>query len=110
MLNAEGAGKVNRSKIYTVTTIRSIAENEPSGSRCVGWFHECDIAIMCLVKDYADLWELGFYPYAVIETVPEGLYPHDMNPLWFAWHDETKGYEPIDRPESQRNIYGYGIG
>ena len=86
-------------KIYFVTTIR-IVEKEINSSnivdfdtRTVGYFSTVERAIECLEKNWGDLNEAGYYPWAVIEAVPEGLYPvlDQEESIFWEWQGGENG-------------------
>ena len=62
-------------KIYLVATFRKIdAKYGVEGSRTVGWFPTKKDAMKCVLENWGDIYEDGWYPYAVIEDVQPGLY------------------------------------
>lgn len=81
------SGKV----IYTVTTIRSKGENRHN--RTVGWYENREEAFACLDKNLGGLVEAGYYQYAVVEKVPNGLYP-----------------DSVPRPDEQRRWFWKSVG
>ena len=86
-------------KIYIVTTFRSTKPTDMNRHR-VGWFHKFKDAGRVLLKNSGDVYEDGYYPFAMIEEVKEGAYPYDDERVWFyQWDKEKKRYCPIDRPE-----------
>ena len=92
--------------MYFITTI-----SEKNGNRCVGYFSELDLAIDMVKNNAGDLNEAGYYPYAVIEYVEEGLYRYDQHPMWFKYDEITEGYEKSERPDFiPNNHVGFGIG
>ena len=92
--------------MYFITSI-----SEKHGNRCVGYVSQLSDALYILEHDIGDLWEAGYYPYAVIEDVQEGLYQYDQNPLWFKYNEELDKYEKSERPNFiPNNHVGFGIG
>lgn len=75
--------------IYTITTYR----REPTRKmlfhdrRTVGWYKDLSVAIGVVERNGGDLEEAGYYHWAVIEEVPEGLYGigKKMEPIWFEY-------------------------
>ncbi len=55
---------MNKTPIYTVTTVRHALA---AGNRAVGFFYTFDEAERCLVNNYMDINEGGYYFFAVIE-------------------------------------------
>lgn len=91
--------------MYFITTISK------DDARCVGYVSSYEEAISIVEKNCCDLYEAGYYPYAVIENVEEGLYQYDFNPTWFTYNEELDEYEKSDRPDfiDPKGI-GFGIG
>lgn len=92
--------------MYFITTI-----SEKHGERCVGYFSNLDDATDVVIHNACDLNEAGYYPYAVIENVGEGLYRYDQSPIWYKYNETTNEYEKADRPNFiPSNHVGFGIG
>ena len=92
--------------MYFITSI-----SEKHGNRCVGYVSKLKDAINIVESNAYDLWEAGYYPYAVIENVKEGIYQYDQNPLWFTYNEEKDTYEKSKRPSFiPNNHVGFGIG
>ena len=80
-------------------------------TRCVGYLTSLEKAIEVVRSNKCDIYEAGAYPYAVIENIEEGLYQHDLNPLWFTWNNEKKEYIGSDKPHFIEDYYvGFAIG
>jgi hypothetical protein len=101
--------------IYTITTLKTIhvyrnpAHASELGCRCVGFFHKLEDAIETVEENYCDIYENGYYPFAVIEAVKEGMYNIGNNDeWWFQW--KYDGYEQIEKPSVLKNTCGFGIG
>ena len=77
-------------------------------SRCVGYFNSYEEAEEIVTGNYGDLYEEGYYQYAVIENIPEGLYQYDFEPVFFKW--DNGEFKKCDRPEGLENICGLSIG
>lgn len=79
--------------IFAVTTLNLDVEGR---RRTVGYFHKLEDAQQCAEENWGDIYEAGWYPELVIETVPEGLYPltHDQKRYFYRW--ENDGYKPCD--------------
>ena len=92
--------------MYFITTI-----SEKHGNRCVGYVSKLEDALSIVEENQCDLWEAGYYPYAVIEHVEEGIYQYDQDPLWFTFNEKTECYEKSNRPSFiPSNHVGFGIG
>lgn len=92
--------------MYFITTI-----SEKHGNRCVGYYSDKEKAIKSVKYNACDLNEAGYYPYAVIENVSEGIYQYDQNPIWFKFNENTEQYEESKRPYFiGKHLIGFGIG
>lgn len=92
--------------MYFITTI-----SKKHGDRCVGYYANEQDAIDAVIHNACDLNEAGYYPYAVIENVEEGLYQYDQSPIWYKYNETTDKYEKTDRPDFiPSNHVGFGIG
>ena len=91
--------------MYFITTM------SPKSTRCVGYVSSAEEAVNIVKNNSCDLNEAGYYPYAVIENVAEGIYQYDSNPFWFKYNDETDEYEESTRPDFIEEWYvGFSIG
>ena len=93
--------------MYFVTTV-----SEKHGNRCVGYFTEKETAIEVVKSNAGDINEAGYYPYAGIENIPEGLYQYDQDPIWFTYIEKTEEYKISPTPLFVRknHFVGFGIG
>ena len=96
--------------IYTITTIKGL--DPLDDTRTVGFYCDRNRAILAVHENWGDMYECGSYPYAVIETVYEGLYSTRGELLWYNWYkwmgDEHGGYVLIENPLP---VYvGWGMG
>jgi len=105
--------------IYTITTIEHLkpkyrkdgSSYEYRSMRCVGYLEMFEDAEDAVLKNAVDINEAGYYPYAVIEAVTEGIYSHDLHPVWYEWDSEKEGYKRLDKtPEEFKRIIGFGMG
>lgn len=93
--------------MYFVTTV-----SEKHGNRCVGYFTDKETAVEVVENNIGDIYEAGYYPYAVIENIPEGLYQYDTEPLWFTYIEKTDKYQVSTAPLFVRkgHFAGFAIG
>jgi hypothetical protein len=97
--------------IYVVSTVRPPDKwLDPGGhiSAQVGWYPTYQEAYDCVVGNYGDIYEAGWYPYALIEAIEPGLYRHDFDATWFEWMNHH--YVEIDEPEFSKGTLGLGFG
>ncbi len=97
---------------YFITTLTGTGAT--SKSRCVGYTGEHATADAALRLNAGDLHEEGYYPLAVIEAIPEGIYQHahtDGEDIWwYAWNEQERGFRPCERPKEYAHTCGIGIG
>ena len=93
---------------YFITTI-FIKEDLVINSRCIGYFKTKEEAVEAVESNLGDMYEY-MYNYAVIEEISSGLYPHDVEPIFFEWHESTKKYKKCKRPKALKSQYAFGIG
>lgn len=58
--------------------------------RAPGYFRKLDEAFDCISKNRGDIFEDGWYNYAVIEHIKQGLYPIIEEIQWF-YYDRNDG-------------------
>ena len=83
-------------------------------TRCVGYFETFEDAETRVINNVFDLYEEGYYPYAVIEDIKPGLYMSmDSTPIYYKFSRELGKYEKIsvdDLPEVVCHFRGFAIG
>ena len=99
-------------KIYFVATFRDY-DNSPiycglKGGRTVGYFETLEEAKRCVEENWGDIYEDGYYKYAVIEGAEPGLYPTCLDTKFYKWKDGS--YKRIRRPKKLKNICNFTIG
>ena len=77
--------------IYVITTLK-IDGDEIVRSRTVCFFHTLEEATTVLNENRGDLYEVGYYPHAIIEATPSGPYPFTDKRWFFEWDNEQEGY------------------
>lgn len=104
-----------REVLYFVTVVETLLDDEGEeqyrGSRCWGYYRELNDAITAIIENHTDIHECS-YDYAVIEAVPEGVLPLDMEEVkWFNWNLALDKYEEMDsRPKALCNIRHWSVG
>jgi hypothetical protein len=92
--------------IYTITTIRE----DNLRRRTPGYFRTFDDARYTVVHNDCDISEDGYYKYAVIEKVCDGLYTVPRDEWWFVWSPEKEQYMLTEKPEKFKRVCAFGIG
>ncbi len=107
-------------KLYALVTIGERQEldffGEPYMStrqRCVGIYTQTGEAQHDILGNVFDLYEVGYYPFAVIEPLESdvvyGMCEDEREPLWFEWVGdvETGAYKPCKCPDKYSHIVGW---
>ncbi len=101
--------------MWFITTLGPIDEQwGPAYARCVGYFKTKRKAFKCVQNNCGDIAEMNYYPYAVIEKVPSGLYSSAVStPYFFKYIQEQNKYVRIslnELPEVMLHTVGFSIG
>lgn len=90
--------------MYFISTIRLNAEGIDD-QRPVGYFDTAEKAAFRVENNVCDIFEDGYYQYAVIIEIFDGLYPSQREIQWYSFDKDTHlGYK-IGRPKL-KNIDG----
>ena len=98
------------SPIYVIQALRL----ESYASRNIGWYPSEDGAKRALLDNASVISEevrgVPYYPYALVEEVPQGVYPEcSEERMWFyRWDNGT--YVPCKRPERFNGVIGFTMG
>lgn len=66
--------------------------------RAPGYFRKLDEAFECISKNRGDIFEDGYYNYAVIEKIGQGLYPQVQEIQWFFYDRQDRSILTVVRP------------
>ena len=75
-----------KSVIYMVTVIGfpgGDTEKAPR-SRCWGYYLDKETAIRSIKENWTDIFEMAYYQYAVIESLPSGVCSYAEEEAWFG--------------------------
>lgn len=90
--------------MYFISTIRLNAEGIDD-QRPIGYFDTAEKAALRVENNVCDIFEDGYYQYAVIIEIFDGLYPSQREIQWYSFDKDTRlGYK-IGRPKL-KNIDG----
>ena len=93
--------------IYTISTIRSFLAG---GCRVVGYSHDFDKAEEWVKDNVMDINEDGYYPFVVIEPMPEGIYVHPEKEFWYRYCEGSDTYESCDKPDRYKHTIAWSMG
>jgi len=93
-------------KAYDLTLEDEYASMLKVQKRTVGVFDKLtDIFKYIIIKNYGNLCEAGYWPWLVIESVEEGLYPCNHNKIWFEFDKEKEKWLLIKDPQEIVDAY-----
>ena len=98
--------------MYFVTTLR-ILDTIVDDCRTVGYYKDYIDAYNCCKENRCDIFEDGYYHYAVITVVEEGLYPNKSEQQWFKREQSGDIYTIVEyhkRPDDIGDYRPYIIG
>ena len=84
-------------EIYVISTIRLNAEGIDD-QRPIGFFRDYHEAKIRIEGNSCDMFEAGYYKYAVILKITEGIYPHQEEVQWFEYCKITDNVVEINKP------------
>ncbi len=95
--------------MYFITTVRVI-DGKIDDQRPVGYFKDYHEAEIRVEGNSFDIFESGYYKYAAIIKLGEGLYPDPEEIHWFEYFKITGNVVPINRPPVNRENMPYILG
>ena len=98
---------MDETPIYTITTVRHALG---AGSRSVGYAHKFEDADRWVRENALNINECGYYPFAVIEPIKQGIYNFDHIEHWYKYNQEKDEYEPCEKPERFKQVVSWGLG
>ena len=92
---------------FTIITINSGIDKHVS-KRVVGCFENFLLARTCVLGNFGDIYENGYYEHAIIEELPFGLYPIPQQQLYYRWDVAKGGYVSKQLPEYLKGRLFFG--
>lgn len=108
--------RVGKATIYMVTCYEPSSGQgkgiayEPAKRRCWGWFKDKKRAIQAVMNNETDMFELGWYTYAVVEEVPSGIIPISKALGWFEFDHKKKTVKKTETPLFAKHVCNFSIG
>jgi hypothetical protein len=86
--------------IYVITRFRKHPFNvtEDNSGSTVGFYLNPQKAIERVQENCCDLNEAGYYPYIVIEEMPEGIHKESWNTTLFEYDRNSERFKKIESP------------
>ncbi len=95
--------------MYFITTIRFNNEGIDD-QRTVGFFRSFKDAALCVKLNRCDIFEDGYYQYATITQVDQGLYPCTETLLWYEFDKQNFKGKEISTPDNLVDFRPYIVG
>ena len=95
--------------MFFITCFSNFESEYLDNYRTFGYFSELAMCIQALNENWADMNE-GYYTYAVIEELSEGIHSHAKQIAWFRWDEEREGFYETEKPEWANGWYGFALG
>lgn len=98
--------------IHLITTLQ-IHGDLIRDQRSVGYYETYERACEAVCENRCDIYE-GCYNYAIIESVPSGIYPDVVTTHWFhvvkGESEEEITYTEVEKPKFAEHLCICGIG
>ncbi len=101
--------------IYLVTCVeKTRGTSGTRDTRTWGWFYDFEEACRSVLENHTDMFEGGWYEYAVIEGFEEGLCNLGLQKAWFrADYPTLEERDPVvskvSRPEFAEGVCNWGM-
>ena len=95
--------------MYFLTTIR-ITGSIIDDCRTIGFNSSYGDLYRSVMNKAVDMFENGYYQYAVITFIEEGFYPNEKEQQWFKYNKDNVIISSIERPEILGDYKPYIIG
>ena len=106
-------------KIYVVSVFFLKDKDYTDRIRVWGWFSDLETAEKCVLENWTDMYECGYYNRAVIEEMPEGVCVISRYHKWYKIEyldkeefDQVDSYKitEIEKPEIYKNVCNFAMG
>lgn len=96
------------SSIYMLATLYiDLVTGDDTRCSTVGWFKKFEEAEKCILFNWGDIQEAGWYNHAVIEKINEGLYGYTRLEFWY--YMSGKDIYAISKPEQLQGTIGWAM-
>lgn len=96
--------------MYFITCFSNFESEYLSNSRTFGYFSDYATCIETLNLNVSDMCEAGYYSYAVVEKIGEGIHPRAEEIAWFTWIEEKEGFYVTEKPEWANGWSNFALG
>ena len=76
----------------------------------IGFVYNLGAAQHIIENNCCDIYEEGYYPFALIEEVRSGIYNVNRKEFWYRWSHETHKYEPTSKPDHYQRTICFSMG
>ena len=96
--------------MYFITCFSNFESEHIDNYRTFGYFSDSETCTKALNGNCCDMCEAGYYTYAVIEEISEGIHQHAKQIAWFCWDEEKEGFYKTEKPEWAGNWCNFALG
>ncbi len=96
--------------MYFITCFSEFESEYTDNYRTFGYFKELYTCYEALHENACDMCEAGYYTYAVIEEIAEGIHSHAKEIEWFSWDNENGGFYEVKKPEWSVGWVNFALG
>ena len=100
-------------KAYFIATCNDLKKDDHGfidfgkSHRVVGFYPSLKAAKKCVEENWGDLYEDGYYKYAIIEGLQHGIYQTCSRPIFYKWDGD--GYKRIHRPKITKGFSNFTL-
>lgn len=96
--------------MYYITVFRVLDNGQIGDSRTVGMYSREIRAYSSVITNTCDIFEDGYYNYACITEIKQGLYKMQNDIQWFEYDADNQSVTTISKPELLDNFDLYIFG
>lgn len=97
--------------MYFIITINFDRESRRiERERTVGFYDNVDLANTTILNNTCDIFEDGYYRYAAILYIEQGLYPDSEVIQWYEYDTDTGEVRKCAAPKCKNKYYLYVVG
>ena len=93
--------------MFLIRTFK-IEDNKIILSRAPGYYFTVEQCFRCIENNIGDIFEDGYYNFAVIESIEPGLYQEGRDIQWFEYDKQNRVITTVSKPRIQNYFIEIG--
>lgn len=93
--------------MFLIRTLKIDNKGKMHHDRAPGYFYRVETAFECISNNRGDIFEDGYYNYAVIEDIEGGLYPNIEEVQWFYYNRKDRSILTVEKPYIKDDLSVY---